>query len=217
MIRYHILTIFPDIFDSYLNESILKRARENKKIKIEVYDIRKNSKDKHKKVDDKPYGGGPGMVMTVQPILSTVLKIQQKINRRKDTKTKIIVFVPEQTTFNTAYAKNLVKEYTDIILICGRYEGVDRRVTDILKAEEVSVGDFVLTGGELAAMIVLDSSARQIEGVLGRFESLEESRVSSHKVYTRPPEIKHKDSVYKVPEVLINGNHKEIDKWKGAR
>jgi tRNA (guanine37-N1)-methyltransferase len=214
MIRYHILTIFPDIFDSYLNESILKRARENKKIKIEVYDIRKNSKDKHKKVDDKPYGGGPGMVMTALPIVDTVKKIESKINRRKNTKTKIIVFVPEQVSFNTAYAKKLVKEYTDIIMICGRYEGIDRRVTDILKAEEVSVGDFVLTGGELAAMIVLDSSARQIEGVLGRFESLEESRVSSHKVYTRPPEVKYKDKIYKVPEVLINGNHKEIDKWR---
>ena len=214
--RFHIVTIFPNIFDSYFSESILDRAIKNKIIKIDIYDLRKYSKDKHKKVDDKPYGGGPGMVMTVDPIVKSVERIQSKIKRRKNTKTKIVLFTPEQKEFTTGTAKVYAKNYTDIIMICGRYEGIDSRVKDILKGEELSIGNYVLTGGEIPAMILVDCVSRQIEGVLGDFESLEESRVSSHLVYTRPAEYIYKSKKYMVPEVLQKGNHKEIDKWRSG-
>jgi tRNA (guanine37-N1)-methyltransferase len=202
------------MFDSYFGESIIARARKAKKIYIDVYNLREYTKDKHKKVDDKPYGGGPGMVMTVDPIVRAVEKIQQKINRRKNTKTLVVLFTPEQTPFTTALAKKYATKYTDIIMVCGRYEGIDARVKEVLGAVELSIGDYVLTGGEIPAMILVDCVSRQIEGVLGDFESLEESRASSHDVYTRPAEYAHKGKTYVVPEVLQNGNHKEIDKWR---
>ena len=219
--RYHIVTIFPKMFDSYFNESILARAQKSKKIKIEVYDLRTFSKDKHHKVDDKPYGGGPGMVMTVDPIVRAVEKIQSKIaNRAKRSvaqekqKTLVVLFTPEQTNFTTKLAKEYARDYTDIIMVCGRYEGIDARVREVLGAIELSIGDYVLTGGEIPAMILVDCVSRQIEGVLGDFESLEESRASSHDVYTRPAIYTHKGIYFEVPEVLQNGNHKEIDKWR---
>jgi tRNA (guanine37-N1)-methyltransferase len=212
--RYHIVTIFPGLLDSYFSESIIARAKKAKLIHIDVYNLREYTKDKHKKVDDKPYGGGPGMVMTVDPIVRAVEKIQQKINRRKKTKTLVVLFTPEQTPFTTTLAKKYATKYTDIIMICGRYEGIDARVKEVLGAVELSIGDYVLTGGEIPAMILVDCVSRQIEGVLGDFESLEESRASSHDVYTRPAEYIHNGKTYVVPEVLQNGNHKEIDKWR---
>ena len=202
------------MFDSYFGESIIARAVKSKKIHIDVYNLREYTKDKHKKVDDKPYGGGPGMVMTVDPIVRAVGKIQQKINRRKNTRTLVVLFTPEQTPFTTALAKKYATKYTDIIMVCGRYEGIDARVKEVLGAVELSIGDYVLTGGEIPAMILVDCVSRQIEGVLGDFESLEESRASSHDVYTRPAEYTHKGKTYVVPEVLQNGNHKEIDRWR---
>ena len=219
--RYHIVTIFPQMFDSYFSESILARAQKSKKIKITVYDLRTFSKDKHRKVDDKPYGGGPGMVMTVDPIVRAVEKIQSKISNRtkrsvaqEKPKTLVVLFTPEQTNFTTKLAKEYARDYTDIIMVCGRYEGVDARVREVLGAVELSIGNYVLTGGEIPAMILVDCVSRQIEGVLGDFESLEESRASSHDVYTRPAVYTHKGAGYQVPEVLQNGNHKEIDKWR---
>jgi tRNA (guanine37-N1)-methyltransferase len=206
------------MFDSYLDESILKRAQQNKHIKVSLYNPRDNSKDKHKKVDDKPYGGGPGMILTVQPLVDTVAKIEKKIARRKTSRVKIILFTPGKTLFTTEYAKEVVSlKYTDIILICGRYEGIDSRVRDILNAEEVSIGDYVLTGGELPAMVVIDSISRQIPGVLGKFNSLEEERVSSSEMYTRPEVYTYNKIKYTVPEVLINGDHKKIEAWKRGR
>jgi tRNA (guanine37-N1)-methyltransferase len=213
--RFHIVTLFPKLFDSYLSDSILKRAIDSKKIHIDFYNPRDYTKDKHKKVDDRPYGGGPGMVMTVQPILSAVEAINKKIARRKKTKVKTLIFVPEKTEFTTVFAKKLVSlKYTDMILICGRYEGIDARVTEILKAEEVSIGNYVLTGGELPALVIIDCISRQVDGVLGKYESLEEERISSHKVYSRPPEIVYKRKKYNVPKVLQEGNHKDIEDWK---
>lgn len=235
--NFHIVTIFPDILTSYLSESILLRAQKNKIISVKTYDIRKFSKDKHKKVDDVPYAGGPGMVMTVDPIIRCVSDILNKINKKyeiaKTKKTKnskikkpkilIVNFTPGKKEFNTEVAKETSVKFTDIIFICGRYEGVDARVSEILKAEEWSIGNYVLTGGELAALVCIDSISRQIKGVLGKYESLEEERVSSHKVYTRPSvyEYQYKNSKdikknkkYKVPEVLMNGNHKLIDEWR---
>lgn len=207
--RFHVITIFPEMFDSYLKESILGRAIADKKISIKFYNPLDFCEPK-KRVDDRPYGGGPGMVLRPELFLKAYSKI--KIKDKK--KTKIILFSPSGKKFDTQYAKNSAKKYTDIILISGRYEGIDARMQKILKAEEISVGDYVLTGGELPAMVLIDSISRQIPGVLGKYESLEEERVSSSEVYTRPEVLKYKGKNYKVPKVLLSGNHAEIDKWK---
>ena len=207
--RFHIVTIFPEMFDSYLQESILGRAVKDKKISIKFYNPMSFCKPKER-VDGRPYGGGPGMVL--RPEL--FLKAFSKIKIKNKSKTKIILFSPSGKKFDTQYAKTSAKKYTDIILISGRYEGIDARVQKILKAEEISVGDYVLTGGELPAMVLIDSISRQISGVLGKYESLEEERISSSEVYTRPEVLKYKGKNYKVPKVLLSGNHAEIDKWK---
>lgn len=224
--NFHIITLFPDSFISYLNESILARAIKNKKIKVSFYNPRdfikvpksQKGKDKpYKRIDDIPYGGGPGMVMQVEPIVKAVEKainsLKLKVKSRKK-KVKIIFLSPEGKQFDTQYAKDSVKKYTDIIVICGRYEGIDERINKIFKTEKITVGPFVLTGGELPAMIMIDCMARQIEGVLGNFSSREEERVSSNEVYTRPEIFKYKNKNYKVPEVLLSGNHKKIDEWR---
>ncbi len=213
---YHVITIFPDIFDSYLNQSIIGRAIKNKLIDIKFYNPRDfvdASKSNYKPVDDKPYGGGPGMVMRAEPVLKAVEAVLKKIKNKKS-KIKIINFSPGGKKFDTAYAKKSAQKFTDIILICGRYEGIDARVSKILKAEEISIGNFVITGGELPAMILIDSISRQIKGVLGKYESLEEERVSSSEVYTRPEVLKYKNKNYKVPKVLLSGNHRKIEEWK---
>src|SRR3989338_5597939 len=170
--RFHIITLFPEMFDSYIKESILGRAVAAKKIKVLFYNPMDYCEPK-KRVDDRPYGGGPGMVL--RPEL--FLKAFSKIKIKNKNKTKIILFSPSGKKFNTAYAKNSAKKFTDIILISGRYEGIDARVQKILKAEEISIGDYVLTGGELPAMVLIDSISRQIPGILEKYESLEEERV----------------------------------------
>ena len=221
--RFHVITIFPEIFDSYLNESILGRALKNKLIEVKFYNPRdfiKAPKNNYRPVDDKPYGGGPGMVMRAEPILKAVESALRKITnyelriKNKKSKTLIINFIPSAEKFTTPVAKNISKKYTDIILICGRYEGIDARVDKILKTKKFSIGDYVLTGGELPAMILVDCISRQIKGVLGKYESLEEERVSSSEVYTRPEILKYKNKNYKVPKVLLSGNHAKIDEWK---
>jgi tRNA (guanine37-N1)-methyltransferase len=212
--RFHIITIFPEMFDFYFKESIIGRAIKNKLILIKFYNPRdfiKAPTNNYRPVDDKPYGGGPGMVMRAEPILKAVEKVLSKI---KNNKIKIVLFSPSGKKFDTAYAKKSAKNYSDIILICGRYEGIDMRVWKILRAEEISIGDYVLTGGELPAMVLIDSISRQIPGVLGKYESLEEERVSTSEVYTRPEVLKYKGKNYKVPKVLLSGNHKKIEEWK---
>ena len=219
--RFHIITIFPEAFDSYLNESILGRAIKNKLVEVKFYNPRdfiKAPKNNSRPVDDKPYGGGPGMVMRAEPILKAVEAALRKC-KVKSAKLKVINFSPSGKKFTTEYAKSSVKKYTDIILICGRYEGIDARVNKViknwkLKIENLSIGDYVVTGGELPAMILVDCISRQIKGVLGKFESLEEERVSSSEVYTRPEVLKYKNKNYKVPKVLLSGNHKLIEEWK---
>lgn len=213
--RFHVITIFPDIFDSYMNESIIGRAKEKKLIDIKFYNPRdfiKAPKNNYRPVDDRPYGGGPGMVMRAEPLIKAIEKALSKIKDKK--KVKIINFSPSGKKFTTDYAKNSVKKYTDIIFICGRYEGIDARIDKIFKTENISIGDYVLTGGELPAMVLIDSISRQIKGVLGKFESLEEERISSSEVYTRPEIIKYKNKNYKVPKVLLSGDHKKIEEWK---
>jgi tRNA (guanine37-N1)-methyltransferase len=217
---FHIITLFAESFTSYLSESILARAQKDKKIKIKFYNPRdfvpvpKSQKGKEKpylRLDDKPYGGGPGMVMQALPIIKAIAAAKSKI---KGNKVKIVFFSPAGKQFDTEYAKAAAKKYTDIILICGRYEGIDARIKKVFKMEDISIGPFVLTGGELPAMIMIDCIARQIEGVLGNFSSLEESRVSSSDVYTRPEVVTYKGKNYRVPKVLTSGNHKKIEEWK---
>jgi len=217
LMRFHIITIFPDIFDSYLNESIIGRAIKNKIISIKFYNPRdfiKAPKNNYRPVDDKPYGGGPGMVMRAEPILKAIAKILSVV---KGKKVLIINFIPSAEKFTTISAKKISKNYTDTILICGRYEGIDARVDKILKTKKFSVGDYVLTGGELPTMILIDSISRQIKGVLGKYESLEEERVSSSEIYTRPEILKYKGKNYKVPKVLLSGNHAKIEEWRKSK
>ncbi|MCK9352072.1 MAG: tRNA (guanosine(37)-N1)-methyltransferase TrmD [Candidatus Pacebacteria bacterium] len=218
MLTFHIITLFPESLTSYIGESILSRAQEKKLIKIKVYNPRDfaevvgTPEYPRLKVDGRPYSGGPGMVLLPGPILRAVGKARGKT---KTGKWKTIIFSPGGTVFTNAYAKNIIdKKITDIIMICGRYEGIDARVKKILKAEEVSIGEYVLTGGELPAMVAMDSISRQIKGVLGKFESLEENRISSHEVYTRPEIFEYQKKKYKVPAVLLSGDHKKIEEWK---
>ena len=210
------------MFDSYLKESILGRALKDKKIKIFFYNPMDFCEPK-KRVDDRPYGGGPGMVLRPELFLSAAAKAMADKKARKK-KVKIIIFSASGKKFDTSYAKKAAKKYTDIVLISGRYEGIDARVQKILRAEEISVGDYVLTGGELPAMVLIDSISRQIPGVLGKYKSLEEERISSSEVYTRPEILKwppprrgKKSKKYNVPKVLLSGNHKKIEEWKKSK
>ncbi len=209
---YHIISLFPKAFDSYLGESILKRAMEDKKIAVKFYnprDFTKGTSYADRRVDDKPYGGGPGMVIEALPVIKAIAKAKARAK-----KVKIIWFTPSARQFDTSYAKKVAKKYTDIIFICGRYEGIDARVKKAFKVEEISVGPFVLTGGELPAMILIDSISRQIRGVLGDIQSLEESRLASPDVYTRPEVVEYKGKKYQAPKVLLSGNHRLINEWK---
>lgn len=231
--NYHIVTLFPTAFDSYLNESIISRAIEDKKIKVKFYNPRDYTKDKWRRIDQKPYSGGPGMVIQGEPVIKAVetalMRIMKQDSRFKNMKnlkskiaipksTRIIWLSPGGKQFDTDYAKKTSKKYTDVIVICGRYEGIDARVKKVFKVDEVSVGPFVLTGGELPAMILIDSISRQVPGVLGNFDSLEENRqghlMASHDVYTRPEIFEYKKKKYRVPKVLLSGDHKKIEEWK---
>jgi len=207
--KFDIITIFPKILDSYFNESILKRAQQSALIEIKTHDIRKFSKDKHRSVDDTPYGGGPGMVLMVEPIHQCL----QSIKKRK--KSKVILLDPAGRQFNQSLAQKYSK-FNQLIFICGRYEGVDARV-DKLVDEKVSLGPYVISGGELGAAIIIESVARLIPGVLGSADSLQYETFSGKKAdiieypqYTRPENFKGQ----KVPKILLSGNHQEIEKWR---
>lgn len=223
--KFDIITIFPNAFDSYLNESILKRAQKKKLIQIKIYNLRDFTKDKHKKVDDKPYGGGPGMVLKIEPIVKaihSILRIKDSELRIKN-KSKIILFSPTGKQFDNKIAAELAKKNERLVLICGHYEGVDERIKKAIrdlgfKLEEISVGPYVLTGGELAAMVLIDAVSRQIPGVLGKEESLEEKRFGvGVPDYTRPEVFIFKGKKYSVPKVLLSGNHKKIKEWRRAK
>lgn len=208
--QFDIITIFPDIFDSYFSESILGRAQKEGLIEINIHNLRDFTDDKHKTVDDKPYGGGAGMVMMPGPIFKAVKNIKPEKRVRK------ILFSAKGKKFTQKDARRLSK-YDQLIMICGRYEGVDERVASDLVDEEISVGDFVLTGGEIPAMIMLDAVSRLLPGVLGNHESLSEESFSEEGLieypqYTRPEDFEG----MKVPEVLLSGNHAEIEAWRQA-
>lgn len=212
MLHFHVITLFPNTIKAYAEESIVGRAQGKKKVKVSIYNPRDFTKDKHKKVDDRPYGGGPGMVLKAEPILKAVAKA---VGRKK--KVKIIFFSPGGKQFDAHYAKRLSKYHKDLVLIAGHYEGVDARVQKILRAEAISVGPYVLTGGELPSMVVIDTVARYISGVLGCDMSLEEKRIASKEVYTRPPIFQHKGKAYRVPKILLSGHHKKLDEWRAKR
>lgn len=206
--HFHIITLFPAAFDSYLGESILKRAIEDKKIKVSFYNPRDFTKDKWRRVDRAPYAGGPGMVIEALPVIKA---IEKAVGKKKGV--KIIFLSPSGKQFTNAIATKF-STHKDIVIISGRYEGIDARVKKAFKVEELSLGPFVLTGGELPAMVLIDVISRQVEGVLGNFNSREESRVSSSEVYTRPEVFEYKGKKYKVPKILLSGDHKKIEEWK---
>lgn len=211
MLHFHIITLFPDAIDAYLSSSILGKARAKKLIKVSYYDPKKFAVGKHKRVDQRPYGGGPGMVLEPQALLRAAERaLKGKKNVEK------IFFATDGVVFDEGMAKKLAKK-RDILFIAGRYEGVDARVAKILKAKKVSVGPYVLTGGELPAATLIDAIARFVPGVLGKAESLEHSRVSSPDVYTRPEVLEWKGKKHRVPKVLLSGHHGKMEEWKKAR
>ncbi len=209
-LEINILTIFPNMFKGPFSESILKRAQEKGLIKINLIDLRDFSQDKHKTVDDYSYGGGPGMVLKPQPIWDAVEVIKKD---KFSLPLKTIVTSAQGKIFNQGMAKDLSKE-NRLLIICGRYEGIDERIPKLLDAEEVSIGNFVVSGGELPAMLMIDAISRMITGVLGKEESMVNDSFYNEYLdyphYTRPDEFKG----FKVPKILLSGNHKEIEKWR---
>ena len=203
--KVDILTLFPEMF-SLLNESIIGRAQNAGKIEINIHDIRVYSKDKHKRCDDYPFGGGAGMVMMAQPIADAITAVDKEHTARR------IYMSPKGKVFSQKRVKELIS-YNHIVLLCGHYEGVDERVLEKYIDEEISIGDYVLTGGELPAMIITDAIARYVDGVISS-ESLSEESFTNNLLeypqYTRPQEFEG----MKVPDVLLSGNHKEIEKWR---
>lgn len=207
------------MFSAYIGGSILGRALARKKFSVTFYNPRDFTSDKHKTVDERPYGGGPGMVMSAEPLLKAAICALSKANARREKggAPRVIIFSPSGKQFTNTLARKFAKENRDIILIAGRYEGIDARVKKILKAEEFSIGPYVLTGGEVPAMAVIDATVRQIPGVLGTHTSIEEERVASSEVYTRPEKLLWKGVSYRVPKVLLTGDHKKIGVWRMNR
>ena len=206
--RFDILTLFPAMFQGPMTESILKRARERGLLSVHLHDIRDYATDKHRTVDDTPYGGGGGMVMRVGPLVAAIEDV-----RGEDADAPVILLTPQGRTFTQAVAQELA-QHQRLILVCGRYEGVDERVRQLAITDEISVGDYVLTGGELAAMIIVDAVARLIPGVLGaRWAAEEDSHAMGlleYPHYTRPPEFRG----LRVPDVLLSGDHGAVERWR---
>lgn len=204
------MTLFPNMVEAVLNESVIGRAQKNDLIKIEAHNIRDYTLDKHKKTDDTPYGGGKGMLMATQPICDCFKAVCEK---QGDGKRYVIYASPRGRVFNHEIAKELT-QYDNIVILCGHYEGVDQRVIDEIIDEEISIGDYVLTGGEIPACIIVDAVARLVDGVLSDKECYEKESIASglleYPQYTRPPVFNGKE----VPEVLLSGHHANIDKWR---
>ena len=208
---YHFLTLFPNIISAYFEESMMKRAVEAGLIAVDVRDIRDYTKDRHRRTDDYPYGGGAGLVMTPQPLADAIRSIPDWEN------CEIIHLTPGGTPFSQPEGKQLAQAGRDIIFICGHYEGIDQRILDRFVTKEYSAGDYVLTGGERPALIIADAAARHIPGVLGNADSLDEESFSGdlleYPQYTRPEEFEGD----RVPDVLLSGHHKNIAEWRTAQ
>ncbi|MFA6436816.1 MAG: tRNA (guanosine(37)-N1)-methyltransferase TrmD [Candidatus Paceibacterota bacterium] len=218
--RFDIITIFPDILSSYSKESILGRAQKKGLIEVNFHDLRDYTTDKHRTTDDTPFGGGPGMVMMVEPIFKAVEALSAKYEiRNTKYEKRVILLSPKGKKFDQKMAKRLSK-YDQLVFICGRYEGVDERVKEYIADEEISIGDYVLSGGELPAIVIVEAVSRLIPGVLGNKESLEsESHTNVGDLdflqYTRPAEFITGDGKkLKVPEILLSGDHAKIKKWR---
>jgi len=270
--KFYTISLFPNTIENYVQESILGRAQKNKLIKVSNFQLRDFTKDKHRRTDGIPYGGGPGMVLWIDPVINTFEKILKEIFKDKkklpsqnnqlqqsevNKNILIINFIPNiksAKNFTNILAKEYAKKYSHIIFLCARYEGLDARINLILKdiltakkkevkeknketlpeksinpsvkqlqdfnfkIENISIGDFVLTGGEIPAMLLIDAISRQITGVLNKNESLEENRITSHKIYARPEiyekKINQTVKKYRVPKVLLSGHHKKIEEWR---
>lgn len=214
--RFDICTLFPKAFDSYFATSIVKRAQEKKHITIRVHDLRTWTQDKHRTADDRPYGGGAGMVLKAEPILRAVRSLK-KARKQKNKKTRIIVFSAKGKQFTQAMAKRWARGDGRMIFISGRYEGIDERVRTVLHAEEVSIGPYVTTDGDVAAMVVISAITRLLPGVI-RSESLHEESFThatrEYPHYTRPEVFLWKGKQYRVPKVLLSGDHTTIAAWR---
>jgi len=215
--KFHLLTIFPAIFDSYINESILKRAQAKKIIKFKIHNLRDWTKDKHRTVDDAPYGGGAGMLMKIEPLYLALRDLKKLDKKIKPAKKKIILLSAAGKKWNQA----LTRKYSrleEIILVCGRYEGFDARIKNFVD-EEISIGDYVLTGGELPALTIIDSITRLLPGVLGNDSSIieeshSETGIGEYPQYTRPEIFSAAGKKYVVPKVLLSGNPQKIKEWQ---
>lgn len=209
--RFDVLTLFPEIFPGYLGQSLLRRAIDRGIVEVHLHNLRDWASDKHHSVDDKPFGGGPGMVLMVEPVVAAVEAVQAM----SDMPGRLIVLTPSGTKLTQAVVEGLGKEQR-LLLLCGRYEGFDQRILDILQPDEISIGDYVLNGGEVAAMVVVDSVLRMVPNVLGDERSSKEDsfsgedRLLEFAQYTRPREFRG----HQVPEVLFSGNHEEIARWR---
>jgi tRNA (guanine37-N1)-methyltransferase len=215
MLRFDIITIFPEFFREAIDYGIIRRARAAELVEIKPYDLRQWTTDRHHVVDDRPFGGGDGMILKPEPLFAGVEALTGHSNREDyDVGTRVILLSAQGQAFSQAYAQDLSESASQIVLLCGRYEGVDERVSEALATDEVSIGDYVLSGGEPAAMVIIDAVVRLLPGALGSetsalHESFSEGRLD-HPQYTRPPDFRG----MKVPEVLLRGNHAEIKRWR---
>lgn len=212
--RFDIISLFPGAIEAYVNTSILKRAQEDGLIEVHLHQLRDFATDKHQTVDDTPYGGGAGMVLKVEPLVNCLESVltESDITRRE---TKVVVTSAKGPVFNQVQAKKLSKQYRRVVLICGRYEGIDERFIEHFCDEELSIGEYILTGGELASLIVVDAVARLLPGVLGNKQStVKESHaelgIGEYPQYTKPENFRG----YSVPEVLLSGHHENINEWR---
>jgi tRNA (guanine37-N1)-methyltransferase len=209
--RFDVLTLFPDMFPGYLSQSLLSKAIHRGLVQVHLHDIRQWSRDLHHRVDDRPFGGGPGMVLQVQPVVECVEAVQQQAKPAG----RVVLLTPQGRRLTQAVVEELARQQR-LIMLCGRYEGFDQRVIDILRPEEVSIGDYVLNGGEVAAMVVIDAVIRLVPGVLGHEDSnrddsfSEGNRLLEFAQYTRPREYRG----HEVPEILLSGNHEAIARWR---
>ena len=217
--QFDILTTFPEAF-SYLNESIIKKAQEKGKIKINIHNLRDWASDKHQTTDDTPFGGGAGMLMKVEPIYKALKSLG--VYPTRDSKTKVILTSAKGKTWNQQMVTEYSQQLERVVIICGHYEGIDQRVSEFLCDEEISIGNYVLSGGELASMVIVDSISRLITGVLGNEESLKDEShnpeiEAEYPQYTRPATFKTDEGEeWTIPEVLLSGNHKQIEEWRKA-
>ncbi len=214
MMRFDVLTLFPEIFSGYIGQSLLHKAIESGRVEVVLHDIRHWAKGRHRQVDDRPFGGGPGMVMKVEPVVECVEAVQAMA----ETPGHLVMLTPQGKRLDQAMVESLAAK-PRLLLLCGRYEGFDERIREILKPEEISIGDYILNGGEVAAMVVMDAVVRLVPGVLGHEQSArddsfsDEQRSLEHPQYTRPRVYRG----HEVPEVLLSGDHGRVEQWRAEQ